>query len=90
MVGDIYFLGQLKMKRGHFDPRRTSSAKYLGILFDYKLTWKAHLKYALTKAKQRTAFFHQRFYDSQRLSTDTRLLIYETLIRPILIYGAPA
>ena len=67
-----------------------TQSKYLGIIFDNKLTWKDHLKYALTKAKQRTAFFHQRFYDSHRLSTDTRLLIYETLIRPILTYGAPA
>lgn len=65
------------------------SLKYLGVFFDPKLQWNTHIKYAIGKAKQRTAMLTSIISDKTKLSEETRQQIYTALIRPIITYGAP-
>lgn len=65
------------------------TSKYLGVIFDDRLLWKPHIDATRTKAKQRTGHLISRLFDVHRLSTETRLILYLTMIRPIMTYGAP-
>jgi hypothetical protein len=67
----------------------TTSVKYLGLLIDSKLLFTKHLQATLHKA---TGIFHKIFpllaCDSA-LSVPNKLLLFKSLLRPIITYAAP-
>jgi hypothetical protein len=66
-----------------------AEAKYLGIHLERRLTWKAHIKVMENKAVQRFVSLYP-IFKPRTLNRKIRTHLYKSLIRPILLYGAPA
>lgn len=61
--------------------------KYLGIYLDKFLYFNSHINLKLTKA--RNAFFmHKKLFYSQYIKPRVKVILYQSLIRPILTYGS--
>jgi ribonuclease HI len=63
------------------------SAKFLGVIFDKKLTWQPHIDYIVTKCKKRINLLRSTSGTNWGASTKALLTIYRTLIRPIIEYA---
>ena len=63
--------------------------KYLGVTLDTRLTFKKHLDKTLTTANGTLRQLYALMAKDNGLSTDNKLTIYRTIIRPILTYAAP-
>nr|CAD7425533.1 unnamed protein product [Timema monikensis] len=63
-----------------------NQTKYLGINIDRRLTWANHIELTNKKAK---AVFIQLYpiLKGQQISQQTKLIIYRTVIQPIMLYG---
>lgn len=66
------------------------SVKYLGVNLDTKLTFKQHVDYSISRAK-RICYSSLYCLLSRKsvASTDSKIRIYRSYIRPILLYGCP-
>lgn len=65
-----------------------NSIKYLGITLDEMLTFEEHLNVVMDKA----IIYFKKFsplLTSSRMSIKTKLLLYTTIIRPIMAHGSP-
>jgi hypothetical protein len=57
-----------------------NNVKYLGVIFNRKITWRLHIKMIKTKAFR--AFIRvYSLFKSERLSTNIKLTLYKALIR---------
>ena len=63
-----------------------TEVKYLGIHFDHKFKFNTHARKVLGKAKMASGLLKQ-LLSSKHTSKKTKILIYKTLIRPIISYG---
>jgi hypothetical protein len=66
-----------------------NSVKYLGVLFDKKMTWRLHIQ--MIEAKVLTTFI--RIYsvlENERLSANIKLTLHKALIRSVMTYACPA
>ncbi|PNF19341.1 putative RNA-directed DNA polymerase from transposon X-element [Cryptotermes secundus] len=73
----------------HSQIPQAEDAKYLGIHLDKRLTWKKHIH---TKRKQLGIKFRQMYWMLGRqseLSTENKILLYKTMLKPIWTYGIP-
>jgi hypothetical protein len=66
-----------------------AEAKYLNTRLERSLTWKAHIKAIENKAMQRFVALYAVF-KSPTLNRKLKTHLYKSLIRPNLLYGAPA
>jgi hypothetical protein len=66
-----------------------NSVKYLGIIFEEKITWRLHIGTVATKA-YRTFIRLYSLFKSDRLSTNSKLTLHKALIRSIMTYACPA
>jgi len=64
-----------------------SKAKFLGMIFDRKLTWKYHIDYIIEKCKKRLNLMRAVSGYQWGASKKSLLAIYKALIRSILDYG---
>ena len=60
--------------------------KYLGVIFDSKLTWKANTEYLVAKANKK-AWILKYMANKYNIPQKTLLIMYETIIVPIITYG---
>ena len=65
-------------------------AKFLGIVFDSRLTWNDHVNYVVEKCKKRLNLLRAISGNSWGANKKTLLMIYRSLIRSVLDYGAIA
>lgn len=67
-------------------PQR-KSAKYLGIHLDRRLTWHEHI----TKKKEQINITYKKLHwllnKNSKLNTETKLILYKSIIKPIWTYG---
>jgi hypothetical protein len=63
--------------------------KYLGVIFDKKVTWKPHTETTATKALGIFLSIYP-ILKIERLSVGAKLIIYKALIRSMLTYACPA
>lgn len=68
----------------------SNQAKYLGITYDAKLSWKKHIQKVRGKAIGQARLLYPLLNRSSKLNLQTKMLIYKIYIRPILTYAAPA
>jgi hypothetical protein len=61
-----------------------NSAKYLGVIFDRRLTWRLHIEKTLG-----TYITTYSIFQSKHLSANIKLIVYRALIRSIMIYACP-
>jgi len=66
------------------------AAKFLGVYFDERLTWRQHFDYVVKKCKARLNLMRSVSGSSWGASRASLMLIYRALIRSVLDYGAIA
>jgi hypothetical protein len=63
-----------------------NSAKYLGVIFDRKVTWRLHIEMIEAKVF-RTFIRAYSLFKSERLSDNIKLTLHEALIRSVMTYA---
>jgi hypothetical protein len=66
-----------------------NNAKYLGVIFDKKITWRLHIEIIEAKAF-RTFIRINSLFKSELLSTNIKLTLHKALIRSVMTYASPA
>jgi hypothetical protein len=66
-----------------------NSVKYLGILFDKRMTWRLHIQMIEAKAF-RTFIRIYSLFKSERLNANIKLTLHEALTRSVMTYACPA
>lgn len=69
--------------------KEVTTAKYLGVTLDRKLSWTAHLDITLRKAVARKAQLYPLLNPKSKINPHTALRIYKATILPILTYACP-
>ena len=62
--------------------------KYLGIWFDKKWVWNNHIDYVVSKVKSRLNEWKFLIFRNRYLSTITKLRVWNTIIKPLIMYGS--
>lgn len=65
------------------------TAKYLGVMLDSQLTWKAHISYISNKFKEVRRKLYLLISYNSKLSRKNKILVYKYYLRPIISYAAP-
>ena len=68
---------------------QTKHVKYLGLHLDTQLTWKLHIKSIVEKIQKTRRQMHWLTSRKSKLSIESKLKIYKTIIKPIWTYGIP-
>lgn len=63
---------------------RVETCKYLGIHFDYRMTWETHTQFIINKTKYLVFLFYK---SSKVMMTETLLMIYYAFFHSIINYG---
>lgn len=66
-----------------------TSAKYLGVILDETLSYKQHVETLLDKHNKRIHTTYALINRNSQLSLKNKMLIYKTIIRPLLTYACP-
>ena len=78
-----YSMGTLE---GKIELEQVQHEKDLGVIFDTDLKFSQHIQENITKANQRIGLIRRNF---KYLNRTTLLMLYKTLVRPILEYCSP-
>jgi len=73
-----------------YNTHSTHSVKYLGVHLDSKLTFKKHINETLRKAYSVQKKLYPLMAKGSLLTHANKRLIYTIILRPILVYAAPA
>ena len=63
----------------------TRSSKYLGVSFNYDLSWSDHIQNTATKGNKTLGFLRRNF---RRCTPSVKATTYKTMVRPILEYAS--
>lgn len=66
----------------------STSATYLGVKIDSNLNFRAHIEQTNTKALRCFRALYPILAPKSKMSTKNKLIIYKTIIRPIITYGS--
>ena len=66
------------------------SVKFLGVIFDRKLTWNEHIRYVITRCNKRLNLLRALTGTDWGASKKTLIMLYRSLIRSIIDYGSIA
>ena len=80
-------LGQINIKIDKEKIKIKNEVKFLGVIFDSKLSWKPHIDYIIEKCKKRLTLMRAISGYGWGACKKTLLTIYRALIRSILDYG---
>jgi hypothetical protein len=65
-----------------------NSVKYLGVIFDKRITWRLHIE--MIEAKAFSTFIRvYSLFKSERLSANIKLTLHKALIKSVLTYACP-
>ncbi|GFW59150.1 RNA-directed DNA polymerase from mobile element jockey [Trichonephila clavipes] len=67
----------------------SQETKYLGLIFDNKLTWKKHITYARNKFRKVMFKIYPLLNRNSHLDLNCKVLLYTAVLRSILSYGCP-
>jgi hypothetical protein len=63
-----------------------SHVKYLGVIFDTRITWRLHIEMIDAKAFRKFSRIYS-LWKSERLSANIKLTLYKALIRSEITYA---
>lgn len=63
--------------------------RYLGIIFDKKLTFKYHINNTIMKVNKIICTLYPLINRKSKLSISNKIIIFKTIFNPILMYGSP-
>ncbi|CAF3788437.1 unnamed protein product [Rotaria sp. Silwood1] len=66
----------------------TSSARYLGVMFDHKLDWRTQVKHVETKVASRISLLRFLSKLNPNANLNTMLTLYKSLVRSVISYGS--
>ncbi|GBO20276.1 RNA-directed DNA polymerase from mobile element jockey [Araneus ventricosus] len=66
-----------------------SEYKYLGSILEEKLNFDSHIQRVVTKAKNSSFALGRLIAPKSTLATKHKLLLYKTIVRPVMLYGSP-
>lgn len=66
------------------------TVKYLGVTFDKRISFIQHLTTAINKVYMARNKLYPLLNRNSTIKTETKIILYKTIIRPILSYAAPA
>ncbi|CAF1219910.1 unnamed protein product [Rotaria sordida] len=66
----------------------TSSARYLGVIFDHKLDWRTQVKHVETKVASRISLLRFLSKLNPNANLNTMLTLYKSLVRSVISYGS--
>lgn len=67
----------------------TTTARYLGVTIDSRLTWKQHIREVRNKVQARVSTLYPILNAKSTLHPRVGIKVYQTLIRPIMEYASP-
>ncbi|KAI5729621.1 hypothetical protein M8J76_004663 [Diaphorina citri] len=70
-------------------PWKDEAVRYLGVWFDRRLTWGAHIRKKTCEGYQRLSKLFPIFNKKSSISMKSALLIYKTILLPVITYGCP-
>ena len=79
----------VQVKVGNTTIKPVTSTRYLGVLFDYKLNWKIHIRHIETKIAARICLL--RFLNKVAINANDKIMtnLYKSLVRSVIVYGYP-
>ena len=80
----------IKMMVGEVPIKLEKSVKFLGVILDKKLTWKEHIENVIERCKTRINLLRALSGTDWGSSKKTLLMLYRSVIRPIIDYGSIA
>ena len=80
----------IELKIGNNNIRLENSVKFLGMIFDRRLTWAEHIKYISERCNKRLNLLRALSGTDWGASKKTLLTLYRSLIRSIIDYGSEA
>lgn len=78
---------KLNLNSTHVD--WSNCIKYLGVLLDQKLTFKKQVDYAKERAQKYVRILYSLINRRSKLDVRNKNLIFKSIFRPIMFYGAP-
>ena len=78
----------IEVKVGSTIVKPKQQARYLGVIFDQKLTWKQHVQHVKEKVQSRISLL--RFLSQSTPESNSRIMLnlFKALVRPLLTYGS--
>ncbi|GFV27779.1 probable RNA-directed DNA polymerase from transposon X-element [Trichonephila clavipes] len=67
----------------------SKSVKYLGVIVDENLTFKHHILHLKQKFRALSCIYSPYFARNSPLTLKNRVLIYTSIIRPVILYASP-
>lgn len=83
------FLPHRKLQHNGFDIEWQNDLKYLGIILDKKLIFAPHVLYTTGKTQKFIRILYPLINRKSLMHTSNKLLLYTSVLRPILTYGCP-
>ena len=80
----------VELKIGNKNIRFEKSVKFLGMIFDRRLTWNEHISYVVERCKKRLNLLRALSGIDWGANKKTLVMLYRTLIRSIIDYGSEA
>lgn len=62
---------------------------YLGVKIDKSLTWKKHIDFTVIKFRNAKRLIYPLISEKSHLNLNNKLLIYKSILRPIIAYASP-
>ena len=82
---------EIEIKIGNKQIKFVKEVKFLGVIFDQKLTWNQHTKYVIDKCKKKRINLLRALSGTDwGANKKTLVMLYRTLIRSIIDYGCIA
>lgn len=63
--------------------------RYLGVLFDKRMTLQHHIKYVIRKTNMAIRMLYSMLNRRSKLSISNKILMYKIILRPMFCYAAP-
>ena len=80
---------QLELKMGNTTINLYEKVKFLGMILDQHLNWKAHITYTKAKGTQALNLLKKLSHTTWGAKRDTMLMLYKATVLSILDYGCP-